>query len=328
MNISARIIRLYSHCRLPAACIMGMAALALLWAGLELPDLMPKPSVAMAEETSGEGVSGATPLERDRALLLQSSVDTAALSLGSALVDASTETKRDMLAAALSELTFRLGGEVYFTAWQGTRIIHAPLTPDADTMDFADALDARGTAFVLHMSDLAAEGGGFLRVTLPRQLADGMLDNGAVPPAGAVPARAATVRGEVKLVSEPEASEIFFALDPACCPLGTGRAADEACAAVVMLPLAGMTPPPGGEAVNQTVYVREIPRSGWHIAAFMPLDSVRARTEPFSSAWVVTQNAAQARIEGVFRKGLCFSGLSLAGLAGLMLVPGRGRKNG
>lgn len=122
---------------------------------------------------AAQGEESASPwdLENDeQALLLRSSVDSVALSLSG--VFRTMPGKAARLAAmgtALNSLTFEQGGEVYYTAWNGTRIVHSPLTPDLENTDFAGARDEQGRSFVREMERIAGRGGGFLLVTLPRQ---------------------------------------------------------------------------------------------------------------------------------------------------------------
>jgi signal transduction histidine kinase len=236
--------------------MLGMLGFALLWAGLGLSDILPLQRKAVAE--SGPGHLQNMPLSlisKEQATLLQSTVDSAALSL-SGVITADPPARADSadaispVASALSALTFGLGGDIYFTAWEDTRILHSPLAPDAEGMDFADAIDGHGIAFVLGMAHAAISGGGFLTVNLPRQLS------------------------------------------------GVAHK----------------------EVVDQIVYVRHIPRTRWHIAAFMPAESPPA--QGFSLLWSTGRDKGRERFEADYRKGLSISGFSLAGLAGLMLVPG------
>jgi hypothetical protein len=252
MSASSFASEFVQQLRFMAAGMLGMLGLALLWAGLGLSDALPMQRKAVAESVPANLQNAPLSLiSREKAALLQSTVDSAALSLSGVIV-AAPPARADSneaispIASALSTLTFGLGGEIYFTAWEDTRILHSPLAPDAQGMDLADAIDGHGAAFVLCMVHAAISGGGFLTVNLPRQFS-------------------------------------------------------------------GVT-----YGVDQVVYVRHIPRTRWHIAAFVPAESRPA--QGFSSLW--STGAGKNRYEADYRKGLSISGFSLAGLAGLMLVPG------
>jgi hypothetical protein len=100
-------------------------------------------------------------------------VDSAALSLAGVLADLpDPSARRAALAGALNALAFDPGSPVYFTAWEQTRLLHSPLTPDTEDQDFAQALDARGTPFVRDLDALGEAGGGFLHIFLPRHIFD------------------------------------------------------------------------------------------------------------------------------------------------------------
>lgn len=331
---------------MPLAALLGFMALALLWAGLGLSELLPRPGVAVAGSQDQDRNAAPLALSRERANLLQSSVDSVALSLGSAFAGPSSlsgDDKKNVLHAALSGLTFGLGGEVYFTAWQGTRMLHSPLSPDAADMDFAEALDERGAAFVRSMESVAPEGG-FVQVTLPRQFADREpgkrpllrnLDDAEVTKAleslagglerGTAPRKSAPValRGTINLHDDPSALAEVVPVEAERCALGAE------CGRALLCPdspaLAQREPRDFSSApVEQVVYARRIPNSDWHIAAFMPLSPLPNAEDGFSAAWTCG-SPEEAAAENMFRKGLSVSGFSLAGLAGLMLSPGIGR---
>lgn len=322
-NFTKSVSSLFFRCRLPGAAILAAAAFLCLWTGFGLGDRIPLLRVAVAESVPA-GSTGGLPdaLSRDRALLLQSTVDSLALGLSGifasepfALAAEDGPSRRNTVAAALRVLTFRLGGEVYFTAWDGTQAVYSPLSPDAAAMDFADVLDADGKAFVQQMDRLALEGGGFLRVKLPRQLSpaagqfsdDDALFTPEEPPA--------LVRGGVSEVPEDMAE--VLGSRPQTCPLHRPSACEGA-------PLRNEG---SGEAVEQVVYVRKIPGLSWHLAAFSPAES-RPAEHGFSRIWSGNgRDRARQEAEELFRKGLCVSGLSLAGLAGLMLTPSRKRES-
>lgn len=315
---------LLCRCRLFAAALFGISSLVLLGAGLGLSDLLPLPKTAVAESEAPDPLGlPLSVLPKERALRLQAAVDSTALSLGSVFYERDTaagatdapadvERKQRALARALSALTFGLEGEVYFTAWQGTRVVHSPLAPDAVNMDFAASLDQRGSAFVLRMEDAAAGGGGFLQVTLPRQMLprssqaatprltreldsmiSGLVSRDGPGEAGFGPANAT-----------PE----FYTVDLDTCPVTYDPAAPPCELMVAPLGVLDSTP------VEQVVYVRKIPHSDWHIAAFTATDPDRLSLP------------GEQDFEGLLRKGLFVSGFSLAGLAGLMVAPGRRRE--
>jgi hypothetical protein len=150
------------------------------------------------------------------------------------------------------------------------------------------------------MEDLALKEGGFVRALLPRQMAA----RSAPPLAEAAPADA------------------LFPDRGLACPIHNDPA--RSC---VPGRLSSSAPPQ--QPVEQVLYVRRIPDSPWHIAAFMPADPVHVLGEDqaFSRLWPASGHLSAAlAAEGRFRRGLCVSGFSLAGLAGLMLIPaGRGQ---
>jgi hypothetical protein len=268
--------------RFAAAGVAGILGFALLWTGFGVADFLPLQREAIAESAPADLRNAPLSLvSKEQAALLRSTVDSTALSLSSVLASVPPPLLGEResfpaVASALSTLSFGLGGEIYFTAWEDTRLLHSPLAPDAEGMDFADALDERGAAFVLNMARAAVSGGGFLQVSLPRQFSG------------------AEYTGEIA---------------------GATLTADDHGAGVSSL--ADAAP------VDQVVYVRQIPRSTWHIAAFMPADA-RPR-QGFSPVWSSGADKNMDRYEADYRKGLCVSGFSLAGLAGLILVPGHGR---
>ncbi|MDL2317458.1 hypothetical protein LJC59_10400, partial [Desulfovibrio sp. OttesenSCG-928-A18] len=199
------------RCRIGCAFVLALAAFAMLFVGLGLARFLPLPGEAVAESAEPERRQPPESLvSPERARLLQSSVDSVALGLGKALAAMEEpEARRELLSRALSALTFELGGGVYFTAWEGTRMLHSPLSPDTAYLDFAQALDRRGVSFVREMERTAARGGGFITVTLPRQLpyrlpsnpvsnaAGGGIQAAPQPGAGAYPPFAHAVRGPV-----------------------------------------------------------------------------------------------------------------------------------
>lgn len=154
---------------LPALCLL--AAALLLSGGASSGALPPDGMDAKSPGArQGAGSAALPPGDEEKARLLQSSVDSAVISLGGVFRTMPDSASRlAAVRAALNSLTFEQGGEVYFTAWNGTRIVHSPLTPDLENTDFSQARDASGRPFVQEMERLAAEGGGFISVTLPRR---------------------------------------------------------------------------------------------------------------------------------------------------------------
>lgn len=341
---------------LAAACLFALS-FALLWTGFGVSELLPLPRVAVAESAPADRRNPPPDINRERAGLLQSSVDSVALGLGSALAVFDESARQAALGSALSSLTFELGGEVYFTAWHGTRIMHSPLTPDTMGMDFADALDERGSAFVRAMESVAGSGGGFVRVTLPRQLPR-RLSGGFTAGGEAVSAPLLVNADDAKTregLDSLSASIVEKAADADKAARGqplrpepvvlSGWDSSQSYAAGsagANAPGLSLAPYPalhdgrlGARAlmdstpVDQVVYVRRIPQSDWHIAAFMPAEAGRDFAgQGFSPAWSAgaADKSAFTAAEKDLRSGLCISGFSLAGLAGLMIAPGRNRE--
>lgn len=240
--------------RVAAACLFVAAVFCLLCSGFGSPFSWPG-AAAVAESSPFDTARLPAGVTRDAALYLRSTVDATALVLGGALsaTGLADEERKDILAASLSDLTFKLSRSVYFTAWQGTRMVHSPMSPDAAGMDFAESLDARGVAFVRRVEEAAVNGGGFVGVLLP-----------GVPAGNG---------GHGSVVSGP---------------------------------------------VEQMIYSRPLPHSEWHLAAFLPYETPETGNDG-------------AHLEGsprddLLQRGLRLSGLSLAGLACLLLMPGAGRK--
>lgn len=280
------------------AIVLGVLAFVCLWTGLDPKLHFPVPS----EATAGSGVTqpgflpgpaGAFPGHPlPRAVLLQAAVDSVALSLGGSLSSLEQEeARRAVVVKALDALTFDLGEDIHFTAWEGARLMHSPLSPDAADLDFAAMLDIRGKAFVQAMRECGSEGG-FVRVILPRRQyalgSNGTAGSGSITDREAAP----DWYGEsVRLVhTESE--------------------------------------------VSMLVYTRAIPASNWQISAFMAKPNIgeghvpRADgTQPFSSVWSIPAlQTTQGPDQDDLRKGLLVSGLSLTGLAGLLLTPGFPRR--
>lgn len=371
-------LAMFSRRRPLAAACLSALSFVLLWMGFGVSDLLPAPRVAVAESAPMNHHDAPSVLSPERAGILQSSVDSLALGLGSALTTLSSDSARQTaLANSLSSLTFELGGEAYFTAWQGTRIIHSPLTPDTMGMDFADALDERGSAFVRTMENVAENGGGFVKVVLPRQLPPRLSGGYAVGGAtSSVPLRmnmddakvsegleslsASIVEGAAAsdavsvgkplhagpvIVRGAGIQEIQATTTPEpACPVqsapasGAGKLNKATQREKAVKPGDPNRVRPGGSCaptvmdstpVDQVVYVRQIPQSVWYIAAFMPVTaSPGFAGQGFSPAWsaAAADRSALLAAENDFRNGLCVSGFSLAGLAGLLMTPGRRRE--
>lgn len=332
---------------LAAACLFALS-FALLWTGFGVSELLPLPKVAVAESAPADHHKAPAVIPPERATLLQSSVDSVALGLGGVLISLGDDPARQAaLANALSALTFELGGEAYFTAWQGTRLMHSPLTPDTTGMDFADALDERGSSFVRAMEAVAEDGGGFVRVTLPRQMPR-RISGGFAAGGEAVSAPLHMNMDDAKVregLDSLSASIVERAADAD--KAARGQRLQPALGRVAVTPSAdalnaGLAPEPvlqdgrlevralmDSTPVEQVVYIRRIPQSAWHIAAFMPAET-RPGSEGcgFSPVWsaAAADKSALKAAEEDFRSGLCVSGFSLAGLAGLLMTPGRSRR--
>ncbi len=310
-----------------AAGLSGVLGLVLLWTGLGLSDR----AFVWGEASAGSVAASLygpphSLISKEQAASLQASVDSAALSLGGMLAaggeKAEREAFRAAVAPALSALTFGLGGEVYYTLWEESTALHAPLSPDAGDVDFANALDGRGAPFVLGMAHVAAEGGGFLQVLLPRQFSGA--EQGAAFAGDASEAKPGAAPEGLRPLPA-SASPLFDGLSDV--PEVLGSSPDYCLVNSFALPCGGQASPPAPASdlspVEQLVYVRQIPGSSWHIAAFMP---VQASAEiGLSSLWDLGMGKSEDVREGLYRRGLCISGFSLAGLAGLMLFSGRSR---
>lgn len=279
--------------RIFAAGLSTAAVFCILCAGFGSPGSW-SGGAAVAESSPPDPAHAPVGIDKGAALYLRSTVDAAALALGSMFpVDGNAgEERKRMLAASLGGLTFNLGGSVYFTAWQGTRIVYSPMSPDAEGMDFAESLDARGKAFVRRVEEAALNGGGFVGVLLPKAPAG--RDGGAAGAARAL-------------------DDGLFAV-PGLCADGHGGACP------MPGPVSRGSVKGGGaqpEPVEQMVYSRPVPHSEWHIAAFMPCDASEKKSDALLEA---------ASRQDLLQKGLRLSGLSLAGLAGLLLISGKAGK--
>lgn len=314
------LIRIYPY----IAGFCGVVGLFMLFVGLGLAGILPLPRSASAGDTRAASGLSESVVSRQQAALLQSTVDGAVISLGglyaadNAAEDEADSPAADAPAGVLGALTFELGSEVAFTAWEGTRMVYSPTTPDAEGMDFADAQDGRGIAFVQLMAEAADNGGGFLQVDLPRMM----------PRQGAVPPKCRAVRGgEMHPHSVAE----------------DGMAPETAGSVDILMPegesgVCILTKGPGlrldKAPVPQVVYVRPLPYGEQYVAAFMPVDSTAQPLEElFSSAVFVQEKQRVFEARDSLGLGLSVSGFSLAALAGLVFTPAslrrrHERKNG
>ncbi len=314
MNTPARsdIASFARRLRLPAALLCLAAGAACLWAAADLPFSLPGPDVASADASFyDQPLEGAAAEAHARKkILLQASVDGIALSLSATLPNIPDEqARRAALARALDALTFELGSPAYFTAWEGTRLIHSPMTPDAADMDFIHALDSLGRSFIRAVGDCLEQGGGFVQVILPRRIFDETRSAGALA-------------GPQKITSP------------------NTRAATPAAGLSPALLTPRLTIPAEDKEVMQVVYSRAIPGSGLHISAFMDVEAAgrAAQATPasvtatagapagtFSSAWAHTAFSDKAAFpaDDDLQNGLAVSGLSFAGIAGVLLFSRR-----
>jgi hypothetical protein len=287
---SRRESSLFSASLLPArlrACLAGsclVAALLCLWlgAGFSLPPA--EPASAGSFPAYGR-VAGANPLGLKKRLL-QATVDSAVVSLAGILPDLPDPAlRRAVLAAALDALTFDLGAPVYFTAWEDTRLVHSPLAPDTADLDFSDALDGRGMAFVRALSARRETEGGFLPVLLRRHVFDGKRTGG--------PTASGSIARTAGSVSPASAADLLLPASPLL------REVEEA----------------------RIVYSRLIPGSVWRISAFMPVPEgfpATAGPEEAGPVWDIPGTADEGLPDDL-RLGLTISGLSFLGLAGVLL---------
>jgi hypothetical protein len=271
------------------ACLAGfclVSGLACLGWGL-LPS---GSATAESPSASGQGAEqGQISLKKQ---LLQATVDSAAFSLAGSLSGLKDPAVRlGVLTGALDALTFDLGAPVYFTAWEETRLVHSPLTPDAANFDFREAKDGHGLNFIQMLSDTSETGGGFLPVLLRRHVFD----------------RKGTSRNTAFGLSVRTAGSI-----------------SAACANRLLFPAAPLA---REEQEARIVYSRLIPGSDWRISAFLavaedlPAGPVSA---PERSAVVWDgQERRKAPLEDL-RLALCLSGFSFLGLTGVLLRPQQG----
>ena len=313
-------------CGLAGLCLAG--AILCIWAAAGIP--FPFSGAGIAAAGSEPGNSGESDSSTQlRKMLLQASVDSAALGISGILDNLpDAEAKRNALAAALDSLTFDLGAPVYFTAWEQTRLLHSPLTPDTENMDFADALDSRGVAFVRALSGCLENGGGFVQVLLPRQNFDRNGHTTQLPEQQTDPQASPHMSGSSVAIGQAvnATGGISLAVSP-----------------LYMTPVA-----PRVVEEIQIVYTRAIPNSQWHISAFMAAPEEDAARGPANtgspseqtiagsafatnanqpiSVWqstIMDDKDAAAASDADLRKGLTVSGLSLLGIAGVLISPRR-----
>ncbi|MDR1360016.1 MAG: hypothetical protein LBJ82_03450 [Deltaproteobacteria bacterium] len=265
-------------------CLL-LALACLCWGGGLFP-----PGFASARSPHASAQSGAQEHLGLKKQLLQATVDSAALSLAGILAgQTDPDVRRGLLMAALDALTFDLGAPVYFTAWEDTRLVHSPLTPDTENFDFGEALDGQGLNFVRILSAVSETDGGFLQVLLPRHVFDHKGSNR-------------------RTASGPSAR--------------TTGAVSPAFAATPLFPAESF---PREEEDLRIVYSRLIPGSSWRISAFMSVSGDFAADpapglERAGLVWDV-QERPKGPLPADLRLALCVSGFSLLGLAGVLLLP-------
>ena len=168
MSASSPIHALLANWRFIVAGAFGLLSVGCLWAGF---DVRLSIKTATAGQYSSETVT-ASPQAFALSTVdsLRVGVDSIALSMaGTFEALPQAPLRKETLNRALDRLTFEQDGDVYFTAWEGSRILHSPLTPDTDGMDFRSATDANGRPFVQQCDDMAQRGGGFVRVHIARR---------------------------------------------------------------------------------------------------------------------------------------------------------------
>jgi hypothetical protein len=332
------------------AILLALTGQALFWLAVPVPTALLSPAASAEADSAARREARLSPeASADRRRLLQSSVDSVALSLGGIFQSVTDmDERRTALTTVLNSLTFELGGEVYFTAWDGTRVLHSPLAPDIRGADFESALDQRGKPFVRQMATLAAGGGGFLQVALPRPKNLCLLEQVPVPslsldadddalpaprfpdvaegspfPTPSAPAPQTTAPApQATAPAPPTTAPAPPTTAPA--PQTTAPASPTtAPAPQAAAPGGADAPPPPAvlesEPVEQLLYVRRIPHSPWYIAAFMPAGPQHARQDGFSPVFSDGRaQAAKARAEATLRRGLRIFGFALTGLACLL----------
>lgn len=148
----------FLRCRLLLGAILTVLSLACLWQGAA-----PEPSAVRALAGGTQPSIGTEAEAKER---LKPIVDTLALSLGGILANLPQGAAADALFAAADTLTLGQNGqEVYYSIWQGTRLIHSPMNPGEEDLELGQSTDTAGIPL---MEELAkgAELGIFLPFSL------------------------------------------------------------------------------------------------------------------------------------------------------------------
>lgn len=127
----------FLRCRLLLAAFFAVLSLACLWQGAA-----PEPSAVQALAGSPLPTTKAEAEAKER---LKPIVDTLAHSLGGILANLPQETAANALFAAADSLTLSHNGqEVYYSIWQGTRLIHSPMNPGEEELELGQSTDTAG----------------------------------------------------------------------------------------------------------------------------------------------------------------------------------------
>ena len=127
----------FLRCRLLLGTLFAVLSLACLWQGAA-----PEPS--MVQALAG-GPLPTMVAETEAKLRLKPIVDTLALSLGGILANLPQEAGAEALFAAADTLTLAQNGqEVYYSIWQGTRLIHSPMNPGEEDLELGQSKDTAG----------------------------------------------------------------------------------------------------------------------------------------------------------------------------------------
>ena len=148
----------FLRCRLLLGAFLVALTLACLWQGAA-----PEPSAVQA---LAEGTTPTMGTEAEAKERLKPIVDTLALSLGGILTNLPKGAGADALFAAADTLTLNQAGqEVYYSIWQGTRLIHSPMNPGEEDLELGQSRDTTGIPL---MEELAkgARAGVFLPFSL------------------------------------------------------------------------------------------------------------------------------------------------------------------
>ena len=148
----------FLRCRLLLGALFAVLSLACLWQAAA-----PEPSAVQALAGATLPTMGAQAEAQQR---LKPIVDTLALSLGGILANLPQEAGAEALFAAADTLTLGHNGqEVYYSIWQGTRLIHSPMNPGEEDLELGQSKDTAGIPL---MEELAkgAELGVFLPFSL------------------------------------------------------------------------------------------------------------------------------------------------------------------